>query len=611
MRSQWLVAALVVLSAGLPAAGQETKAPPASRESEVSSLPPLPEGDTGIAAKYPDDRGIETCPAVVFADDFEQGLGKWNASYGKPEITHEPADVHSGHSAVKMTLEWPRPERSPTNTGLMNYFDKGFDTLFLRYYAKYGKDLELYGGATHSGGCIFATTMATHNIKAGLRADGKNQFTLRLDCNRSDDKVASPGNLILYSYQPEQGSRFGDMLYPSGRFLPDRRRTTPRPFGEPFVSRPDIIPERDRWYCFEIMVQANTPGKHDGRMAFWVDGKLAADFPAVRVRDAEELKANLINISFYTSNRKVHGGVMWYDDVVAATSYIGPMVETHNSPQGQLRVATCQFPVSADIRANGEWIRRQIRQSHERDADLVHFSECALSGYAGEDFKSWADLDWDLLRKETDSILAVAKELGIWVVLGSTHQLSGDHKPHNCLYLINSQGQIVDRYDKRFCTESDLRYYSPGDHFVTFDINGVKCGLLICYDARFPELYRQYAKQGVQLMLHSFYNARQKPGGIHPKIMPPTVQAYAGVNFMFVSMNNSSAEHSWQSRFITPDGLMADELPLDQPGVMVNLVDTKKKFYDASGPFRIDCINGKLNSGQTVDDPRSKQRTGY
>ena len=78
------------------------------------------------------------------------------------------------------------------------------------------------------------------------------------------------------------------------------------------------------------MAQANTPSEHDGRMAFWVDGKLAADFPGVRFRDTEDLKANLINISFYTENRRVRGGEMWYDDVVAATSYIGPMVDEKN-----------------------------------------------------------------------------------------------------------------------------------------------------------------------------------------------------------------------------------------------------------------------------------------
>ena len=279
--------------------------------------------------------------------------------------------------------------------------------------------------------------------------------------------------------------------------------------------------------------------------------------------------------------------------------------------QGVLRLATCQFPVSADIHANARWIRQQMREAHDRGADLVHFSECALSGYAGKDFESMANLDWNLLKKETTSIVALAKELHVWVVMGSTHRLTGSHKPHNCLYVIDPQREIVDRYDKRFCTGADLKYYSPGDHFVVFDVNGVKCGLQICYDLRFPELYRQYALHGVQLMLHSFYNAKGKPNGIHPKIMPITLQAHAGMNYMYISANNSSAPHSWQSRFITPDGLVAAELPLDEPGVMVNMVDTNRRFYDASEPFRLDCIRGKLNSGETVDDPASKDRTHY
>jgi hypothetical protein len=50
---------------------------------------------------------------------------------------------------------------------------------------------------------------------------------------------------------------------------------------------------------------------------------------------------------------------------------------------GTLRLATCQFPVSADVRANGEWDRTQMRQAGALGADLIHFPECALSGYAG------------------------------------------------------------------------------------------------------------------------------------------------------------------------------------------------------------------------------------
>jgi predicted amidohydrolase len=199
----------------------------------------------------------------------------------------------------------------------------------------------------------------------------------------------------------------------------------------------------------------------------------------------------------------------------------------------------------------------------------------------------------------------------VWVILGATHRLTGNHKPHNSLYVISPAGTIIDRYDKRFCTVGDLKHYSPGDHFVTFDVNGVRCGLLICYDIRFPELYRQYAKLGVRLMFHSFYNARQKEGSIHPKIMPPTAQGHAATNGMFISLNNSCAPHSWESRFITPDGLIERALVLDEAGVMVSGVDPAKKYYDASSAFRPGAIDGKWNSGETISDPRSADRKSY
>ncbi|MCP4642920.1 MAG: carbon-nitrogen hydrolase family protein, partial [bacterium] len=228
--------------------------------------------------------------------------------------------------------------------------------------------------------------------------------------------------------------------------------------------------------------------------------------------------------------------------------------------------------------------------------DVVHFPECALTGYAKKDHKTLDTLDWELLQEETESILALAKELDIWVILGSTHRLSDGHRPHNSLYVINLEGEIVDRYDKRFCTGGDLKHYSPGDHFVTFTVNGVKCGLLICYDIRFPELYRHYCTMGVQLVFHSFYNARMDADAIHPRIMPPTAQARAATNAMFISMNNSCAKHAWPSRFVTPDGMIVDALQPNEPGVMINEVDTTRKYYDASRPYRLDAINGKLNS---------------
>jgi predicted amidohydrolase len=282
-----------------------------------------------------------------------------------------------------------------------------------------------------------------------------------------------------------------------------------------------------------------------------------------------------------------------------------------NKKSGKLLVATCQFPVSASISTNADWIKQQMRSAKQKGVHIVHFPECALSGYAGPDYKSLDDFEWRELEVQTKAILTLAAELEIWVVLGSTHRLSDENKPHNSLYLISPEGRIVDRYDKRFCTTEDLEHYSPGDHFVVFQVNGVTCGLLICYDVRFPELYRAYKQRNVQVIFQSFYNARQKKGGIHPKIIPVTAQGHAGINYLFMSLTNSSTRHSWPCHFITPDGLIAKKLPPNKPGLLVSRVDIEKQFYDASEPFRSDAINSKLNSGQTVQDARSEDRQSY
>ncbi|MCP5042992.1 MAG: carbon-nitrogen hydrolase family protein, partial [bacterium] len=60
----------------------------------------------------------------------------------------------------------------------------------------------------------------------------------------------------------------------------------------------------------------------------------------------------------------------------------------------KLRVATCQFPVSADPRRNAAYVRRQMRAAAAQGARVTHFCECSLSGYAGADMASYRGFDW-------------------------------------------------------------------------------------------------------------------------------------------------------------------------------------------------------------------------
>ena len=276
-----------------------------------------------------------------------------------------------------------------------------------------------------------------------------------------------------------------------------------------------------------------------------------------------------------------------------------------------LKIATCQFAVGASIKRNSLRICEFLSEANKAKADIVHFSECALSGYVGTDFPNFDGYDWQLLKEETQKIMALAAELRLWVVLGSTHRLTEPNKPHNSLYLINPEGEIIDRYDKRFCTPGDLHRMTPGNRFVNFTINSVKCSLLICFDLRFPEIYRELYKEGVNCIFQSFYNARQKGPSVHTQIMRQTMQCRAATNHLWVSMSNSSGYYSpYPSCFIQPDGKIVRQIRPNRPGLMVNTVNLSGKFYDPMVDFRDMAINGRLYNGQqAIKDPRSKDTT--
>jgi len=158
-----------------------------------------------------------------------------------------------------------------------------------------------------------------------------------------------------------------------------------------------------------------------------------------------------------------------------------------------------------------------MKKAKEKGAEVAHFPEACLSGYAGADIESYDGFDWNSLREYTSKLMALAENIELWIILGSAHELTSPNKPHNSLYIINENGQLIDRYDKRFCAgnkleqSGDLKHYSSGNHFSVFDIKGIRCGALICHDYRYPELYREYKRRGVHVMFHSYHAANISP----------------------------------------------------------------------------------------------------
>jgi hypothetical protein len=288
---------------------------------------PLPSGNNGIAAKYPNDSNIKSDPDVIFADDFEsyssesQLWGKWDNIYQQQDvqITTDPANVFSGQRSLEMRV----PARSTeVANGVEKKLNPTRDTVFVRVYTKFVAGYNV-SGSEHNG-----IGITSQYCCPGVPANGTNKFFVDVE-NGRDAASVNPGFTNSYVYDPEQRGLYGDHWFPDGTVLPFSK--TPGNFGRHFVPRPNFIPDLNRWYSYELMVKANTPGLRDGRIAIWIDGNLIADFQNVRLRDVDTLRIDKVDLDLYIkANTVPTDSVKWYDNVVIATSYIGPMSSTRH-----------------------------------------------------------------------------------------------------------------------------------------------------------------------------------------------------------------------------------------------------------------------------------------
>jgi predicted amidohydrolase len=133
-------------------------------------------------------------------------------------------------------------------------------------------------------------------------------------------------------------------------------------------------------------------------------------------------------------------------------------------------------------------------------------------------------------------------------VLGSAHPLTPPHRPHNSLYVISDRGQVVTRYDKRFCSHTEItRFYSPGFEPVVFDINGYRFGCVICIEVNFPQLFAEYNHLGVDCLLLSAWPV--------DTIFFRKAQALAAINNYWLSLSvPAQAANLMSSAIIGPDG---------------------------------------------------------
>jgi formamidase len=187
---------------------------------------------------------------------------------------------------------------------------------------------------------------------------------------------------------------------------------------------------------------------------------------------------------------------------------------SHNgehAPRRELSLVVVQArPVPNDPVATQHAFESEVRRLRRMfpDADLFLYPELHLTGLAAfgtpihDGQPSWADRAEPIPGRLTDRLCRLARDLAVWLVPGSLNERGDDGRLYNTAIAISPTGEIVARYRKIFPWRP-WEDAATGDEIVTFDVPGKgRVGLMICYDGWFPEVARNLAWRGAEVILH-------------------------------------------------------------------------------------------------------------
>ena len=140
-----------------------------------------------------------------------------------------------------------------------------------------------------------------------------------------------------------------------------------------------------------------------------------------------------------------------------------------------------------------------IAEAMADEPDVLVLPELWNTGFFPKDnLSDLCDREGVRVKKE---IGALAKKFGVNIVAGSVASYR-ENKLYNTCYVFDRAGQSIADYDKThlFSPMGEDRFFTPGDHTCHFQLDGIHCGVIICYDLRFPELSRTLALEDISCL---------------------------------------------------------------------------------------------------------------
>jgi predicted amidohydrolase len=536
----------------------------------------------GLAAKYPGDAGIDKDPAVIFVESFEappleETLKRWESVSGA-EILSLSGDT-PGPSGGKRSLLMTYPGGKGTGAHLYRRLPPGHEELYVRFYVKFDPECARIHHFFHVGGYHPPTPYPQGG--AGQRPRGDERFSVGIE------PFGNAWTWDFYAYWMEM------------RGSPPRGQT----WGNSFLRNPELKVARGAWICVEAKIKLNDPGDSNGELALWIDGKPAGGagkgfpqgkwifdkfipgeggesvrwsdekggperssvapggepFEGFRWRRDERLKLNFLWVLLYmTQIPEGHTSKVWFDDIVVAKEYIGPLAPPQKKRTARVGAAQPRSRL-IDYRLEPAAAMAQVERSLDELERLVH-----QAGAAGCDVLALPEDTLGLGRWEAGnpSLLAELLPGAVERMLERLGRAAASHRMYlvcsndtlddegalrNTAFLLGRDGKEIGRYDKVNMPIHELTKRRGGGFpvFRTPDIGDV--GMLICYDMVFPEAARCLALGGADIIFHpTLGGAAIGPGDISRAAF----RTRAVENFVYVVV----AQRGSGSMIISPKG---------------------------------------------------------
>ena len=250
---------------------------------------------------------------------------------------------------------------------------------------------------------------------------------------------------------------------------------------------------------------------------------------------------------------------------------------------GVFKAAAVQMRSGTSPERNAIDMERLVRDAAHLGATYVQTPEMTGALIRDKDARaaSFTSEDKDVVVATARSL---AKELGIFLHVGSTAILRGDGKLANRALLFSPEGAAIASYDKIHMFDVDLdngeswresAAYEPGTQAVVTEIDGAKLGFAVCYDLRFPQLFRAEALAGADVLSVPAAFTRQT-GEAHWHVL---LRARAIENGAYViaaaqgGLHEDGRETYGHSLIVDPWGRIVAEAAHDEPGVIVAEID--------------------------------------